>query len=312
VLKLKDLFEEAIKKRSSLINNPNEEVYRLFNQRADGVDGLTLDFYKEYILLQDFGCGEGFFHSDEFHTALNFIDDYFRPTGILLKNRKKSTDDFSSTVLKGSLPPGDIVVRHNGISALADIVNSQNTGVFADMRNVRSAMLPYYEAGGTILNLFCYTGLFSVHALMNGGFSAINVDVSKSVLTRARENYVLNGLKVNDRDFIREDSKSAIKYLAKKNRVFDIVIFDPPTFSRSKASSFSVDTDYSDYLEKINLLITNGYCLSAINTAAVDRQSYMGKHPSHWKNIFLQNEPEDYPSADSSYLKVGLWKVDNR
>ena len=96
-----------------------------------------------------------------------------------------------------------------------------------------------------MLNLFSYTALFSVHAVRRGITGAVNVDLSRAVLERAKVNYGLNGLRIDERDFIYGDSLEWIRRFRKKGRTFSFVIFDPPTFSRNRQRSFSSRRDYA-------------------------------------------------------------------
>jgi 23S rRNA (cytosine1962-C5)-methyltransferase len=73
-----------------------------------------------------------------------------------------------SELLSGVAPPDGYLVRQNGVTVAVDLVEGQHTGIFLDMRTVRRKLLPYYGSVGTMLNLFSYTAVFSVHALLNG------------------------------------------------------------------------------------------------------------------------------------------------
>ena len=99
------------------------------------------------------------------------------------------------------------------------------------MREVRKDLTRYYGSMDSMVNLFCYTALFSVHGLCNGLKKSLNIDVSKAVLKKARTNYILNDLTIDDRDFIYGDSLDWLKILNKKEQTFSMAIVDPPTFS---------------------------------------------------------------------------------
>ena len=160
----------------------------------------------------------------------------------------------------------------------------------------------------SVINLFSYTGIFSVHARLGGVASACNVDISNTVLRRAQSNYRLNGLKVDMRDFVQEDSARYIRRAVKKGESCSMVLFDPPTFARSKSGSFSVKQDYSQYLGLIESFGCQ-YALTVINTHSVSEEEYFSFHPSTWENEFFMHESDDFPAESEYYLKVGLWKV---
>ena len=304
----------ALLKRAGLASG-QDEAYRLFNSAGDGIDGLIIDRYGAFCLVQ-------FFREDlevlaeTVHDALRESDTGFLRKGILLKRRMKSDcadpqTEYMSELLSGEFPPDGFTVRQNGILMKVDLVRGMNTGLFLDMRSVRDRLGAIYASAAPrrVLNLFCYTGAFSVHALKHGASSCINVDTSRTVLARAMENYRVNGITPPQRDFVCMDAAEYLRYAARKSLHFDHVIFDPPTFSRGKKGSFSVTRDYPALLEAIAGVADGGLVLSVINTHSVADREYMDLHPSSWTRLFFANEPDDFPAASDCYLKAGLWRV---
>ncbi len=313
-----DLLKSAVLSRKSFFELKDTNCFRLFNASGDGLDGITVDYYDGHILVQYFT-----------REVENSIFDYLAIIGglsshvdapiksILLKNRKtvRGNQDFDelrdSRIVEGDYPEGGIAVLHNGIKANVDLIHGQSTGIFMDMYQVRADLAPYYKSGDikSVLNLFSYTALFSVHALLNGAENAINVDLSKAVLKRARENYVLNSLKVDERDFVYGDSLEWVKIFGKKRRKFDLVIFDPPTFARNRKKKFSVRRDFPAMLNEIGKIVSeNGFVLTSINSYSVPSEEYMKSHPAGWENIRFWTESADFKYSDNHYLKAGLWK----
>lgn len=309
-------LKNAILKRNNLFNNSETNSFRLFNNIGDGLEGLTIDLYKNYLLVQIFD-NKLMDNIDKIKNEILNLEDKIpvEIDGILLKSRLKIKNNadrenlHKSIVLKGNLPPEKYIVKQLGINVSVDLVNSLNTGLFLDMRLVREKLEKYLPEIDSMLNLFCYTGLFSVHALKKGVKQVVNVDLSKPALKRARENYRLNNLEVDDRDFIAGTAGEWLKKFVKKDKNFSLIVFDPPTFSRNKKNSFSIVRDYTNYLEQINKISKNGYVLSAINTYSVTKKDYFNYHPKKWENVFYCNEPEDFPYDKNPYLKVGLWKT---
>jgi 23S rRNA (cytosine1962-C5)-methyltransferase len=304
----------AIERRTSLAAGP-DEAYRLFNSAGDGIDGLIIDRYGAFCLVQ-------FFREDleslaeAVHVALCACDTGFDRRGVLLKRRMKSDcadpqTEYMSELLSGEFPSDEYTVRQNGILMKVDLVRGMNTGLFLDMRSVRDRLSSVYAdaAPRRVLNLFCYTGAFSVHALKHGASSCINVDTSRTVLGRAMENYKINGITPPQRDFVCMDAAEYLRYAARKSLQFDHVIFDPPTFSRGKKGSFSVKSDYPALLDAIAGVAAGGLVLSVINTHSVPDRDYFSLHPSSWEQVFFANEPDDFPPAEDCYLKAGLWRV---
>ncbi len=320
--KMINAIKRAFERRAYLFSNSVNDCFRLFNSAGDGIEGLTIDLYGAYILIQYFS---EYIHNKLFNTP-GLRDSLIRSIlelpsdicGILLKNRTelKGSHDYNkirkSLLLWGNIPQENYKVKTNGIYAFADLINGQNTGIFLDMRRVRDKLKTVYKEKkiSTMLNLFSYTSIFSVHALTCGVKNAVNVDLSKRVIKKAKNNYCLNNLNINDRDFIYGDAMSRIKIFRKKNRKFDFIIFDPPTFSRNKKRTFSVKKDYAHTLPEIDKILEPcGHILTCINSFSVSKEEYLSYHPSKWRLIMFENEPEDFPPHKDHYLKAGLWKT---
>ena len=309
------LLSSAIERRGVLFENPETDCFRIFNTSGDGIDGLTADYYAGYILLQYFNAEAGAMINRILPDLIKSLPVPVK--GVLSKNRMTPSkdeipdDQWKSVILEGDYPADGIIVLQNGVKARVDLVNGQNTGIFLDMREIRDKLNRFYESESLnrMLNLFSYTALFSVHALKNGVRNSVNIDLSRGVLNRAKVNYELNGLKVDQRDFIYGDALDWTKQLSKKGITFDFAIFDPPTFARNKKKNFSVKKDYSDSLQRVELLIDSGFILTSINSYTVTEQEYRSYHPDNWELLMFGNESSDFVYSGSPYLKVGLWKI---
>ncbi|MBN2160735.1 MAG: class I SAM-dependent rRNA methyltransferase [Spirochaetes bacterium] len=300
------------------MKDPDTNCFRLFNGDGDGIPGLIIDWYGEYMLIQYFSR-DLYSATDEIALAIERSADLLpaRPLGLLLKKRLKPSDDrdisaaMKSSLIEGSWPPGNCQVRQNGVLAAVDLVGGQSTGIFLDMREVRERLTGYYRPSDIMLNLFSYTALFSVHAIKHGVAGAVNVDLSKGVLGRAKANYALNGLKIDDRDFIYGDSIEWLRRFNRQGKSFSFVIFDPPTFSRNRRRTFSLKRNYRESLGLVNGLVTEGYVLTSVNSYSVSREQYLSFHPDGWRLEFLASESSDFATAAKPYLKVGLWAIKN-
>lgn len=127
-----------------------------------------------------------------------------------------------------------------------DFAAGYSVGLFVDQRNNRSYVRQVRPK--TMLNCFAYTCAFSV-AAANVGAKTVSVDLSKKSLARGRENFALNSQPTDDHRFIADDAMEVLPRLARKGEKFDIIILDPPTFSRSKAGKqFQVEEDFEKLL----------------------------------------------------------------
>lgn len=149
-------------------------------------------------------------------------------------------------------------VREAGLNFKVNLSDYLDTGLFLDHRITRE-MVRSEAAGKRVLNLFCYTGSFSVYAAAGGAAEVTSVDLSKTYLKWAEDNFELNGLKEEGKyHFLHEDVK---QYLDKiKPASFDLVIMDPPTFSNSKrmVDFLDIQRDHVELINKVIVAMTHG------------------------------------------------------
>jgi len=313
-MNITSVLARAYEKRASLFGDGDTTCFRLVNSAGDGLDGICVDWYDGFVLIQlyrDLGERELKCVIAAFRDSLSLLP--LPARGLLLKRRPASASGDAAAVrsvlIEGEYPPPSFIVRQNGVRAVVDLIHGLNTGIFLDMREVRARLSSYIGSTDAMLNLFCYTGLFSVHALVHGASSAVNVDLSKTALSRAKTNYGLNGLRVDDRDFIRGDAIAWARRFMKKGLPFTIAVFDPPTFARNKSRTFSTKRNYRESLAVLDACVSEGHVLTSVNTRSIPTDEYRSFHPSWWRPEFIMHEPSDFPIADIPYLKVGLWRV---
>ncbi|MCC6448007.1 MAG: class I SAM-dependent methyltransferase [Chitinophagaceae bacterium] len=139
-------------------------------------------------------------------------------------------------------------VKENGIKFLINLQDYLDTGLFLDHRNTRN-LVKSQSKGKQVLNLFAYTGSFSVYAAMGGAFSTTTVDLSNTYLNWAKENFKLNQLSISKHQFIKADVKEWIAQ--QPTKLYDLIVLDPPTISKSKMTKSDFDVQL-DHVELIN------------------------------------------------------------
>jgi 23S rRNA (cytosine1962-C5)-methyltransferase len=292
-----------------------EDCGRIFNGNGSLLPGITIDKYHDSLLIQYFSSD----YCEEIgvicKSSLDLFSKFYPISSIWYKDRTilkhvKSMAEKRESIHYWGSEDRFIQVRHNGCICTVDLVSGQNPGIFMDMREIRNCLTEYYPQVDSLVNLFCYTSLFSVHALANGVSKAVNVDTSKQVLLRSQENYRNNNLVVDSRDFIHEDSGRYLKRMYKRKETCDLVFYDPPTFSRNKKFHYSVKSDYRNHLDLIST-ISNRYVLTAINSYSVSKDEYLSYHPRSWEMLFFKNEARDFLNPHDPYLKCALWQVNN-
>lgn len=140
-------------------------------------------------------------------------------------------------------------VQEDGLKFLVNLSDYVDTGLFLDHRNTRKMVRDAAE-GKHFLNLFAYTGSFSVYAAAGGAASTTTVDWSRNYLDWAKENLAINGFEGNDHQFVAADS---MEFLQNNQQKFDLVVVDPPTFSNRKGAEEDWDVQ-AHYAELLNLL----------------------------------------------------------
>jgi len=142
----------------------------------------------------------------------------------------------------------EFVVQENGLRFIVNLSDYLDTGLFLDHRITRQ-MVREVSKGKRILNLFCYTGSFSVYAAAGGAEKVVSVDLSKTYLDWAARNMQLNFPEFQQHDLVHADVKQYLKTLPKNS--FDVIVMDPPTFSNSKRMEDFLDIQ-RDHVELIN------------------------------------------------------------
>lgn len=139
-------------------------------------------------------------------------------------------------------------VQENGIKFLVNLNDYLDTGLFLDHRVIRKQVMSESK-GKHVLNLFSYTGSFSVYAAMGGAFTTTTLDLSNTYLNWAKENFKANNLSLAKHSFIKTDCKEWLKQ--NPSRLFDIIVLDPPTLSKSKMTKTTFDVQL-DHVEMVN------------------------------------------------------------
>ncbi|MBK7690007.1 MAG: class I SAM-dependent methyltransferase [Bacteroidetes bacterium] len=168
------------------------------------------------------------------------------PEDIYIKSRERKKE--SGQYEKVNQHKEKFIVQENGIHFWVNLSDYVDTGLFLDHRNTRQ-IVKTLSKGKHILNLFAYTGSFSVYAAMGGAFTTTTVDLSNTYLNWAKENFQLNKIPLSKHQFIKTDVKQWIKQ--EPSKLYDIIVLDPPTVSKSKMASSTFDVQ-ADHVELIN------------------------------------------------------------
>lgn len=237
-----------------------ENACRVVFGDADGLPGLTVDKFGEYLSFQIVSLGMANFQEKIIESLVKL----FQPRGICQRNdvavREKEGLPLVAGCVYGELPDRAQFMEHDA-KMEADILHGQKTGHFLDQQENRGRIKPYCK-GRTVLDLCCHTGGFSIHAALYGAEAVKSVDVSGEALDMLQENAKLNGVadrittvEANVFDLVREESDAGQKY--------GFVICDPPAFTKSRKTLDSAYRGYKELnLRCMKMVESGGYLAS--------------------------------------------------
>lgn len=208
--------------------------YRWVYGESDGLPAIVVDLYDEYAVIRTY------VESVEFLVpwVADALHAHAVMKGILWRRGRGQVES-----LWGRLPPKDHTIEEHGLLFRIDLFAGQKTGFFFDQRENRRSLSSWCQ-GRTVLDCFCYTGAFAVHALRGGADSVALCDISTGAVDAARENIALNGLDSDQNRFLAQDCFALLDSLAREKRRFDVVILDPPSFARDRQSRRAAERAY--------------------------------------------------------------------
>jgi 23S rRNA (cytosine1962-C5)-methyltransferase len=218
----KKRFENAFQLRKNFVLNKTS-AYRLIHSEGDGIPGLTVDVYNDIAVI-DF--------------KISGTENLYKTFAGIIKEMGFTalyvSDDVSGN-LKGQTlfgeVPEQITIEEYDLKFLVDIVNGQKTGFFIDQRENRK-LLEDFAQGRNVLNLFSYTGGFSVYALHGGARQVWSVDVSLDAIKTAEKNVEINGLDTSKHIVMKENAFDVLNNLP--SNVYDLIVLDPPAFAKKE------------------------------------------------------------------------------
>jgi 23S rRNA (cytosine1962-C5)-methyltransferase len=248
-----EFFREKINQAKSLrekiLNVSLTNAYRIINSESDGLPGLIVDRYGEYIVCQFLSSGVEFFKE----VVTDILNDMFKPKGIYERSnvdvREKEGLKSAKGSLRGTEPEDLVEILENGFKFLVDIKEGHKTGFYLDQRDNRK-LISAFAKEKTVLNCFSYTGGFSVYALTSGAEKVTQVETSASALDLSLRNFELNNLNPSSVENINDDVFTVLRKFRDERKTFDLIILDPPKFADSASQIQKASRGYKD----INLL----------------------------------------------------------
>jgi 23S rRNA (cytosine1962-C5)-methyltransferase len=211
---------------------PQSNALRLINAESDGLPGLVVDAYGEFLVLQALTLGI----ERRKQLLVELLEELFSPAGIYERSDVgvRALEGLSPVKgpLAGEPPPPKLEIGEGGVRFWVDIAGGHKTGFYLDQRENR-LFCRELSSGREVLDICCYTGGFGVQAAAGGAESVLFLETSARHLRWARDHLRLNGLGEVRGGFVAGDAFQELRRLARERKRFDLVILDPPKFARS-------------------------------------------------------------------------------
>jgi 23S rRNA (cytosine1962-C5)-methyltransferase len=310
-------FERAAELRRLLFGSSLPQAMRVFTGESEGLPGVTVDRYGDFVVAQWLSAG-ALPWRDELYDA---IESAWRPRAIYEQRRVRPLAGGGppepGVRARGEEAPLELVIEDDGCRFGIDVTAPLGVGLFPDMR-LGWAAVAARASGRRVLNVFSYTGAFSVHAARAGAAEVVAVDTAAKAHARARRNLELSGLADVRHETLTADAAKTLERFASRGRWFDIVVCDPPTFSHGPAGQFSFARDLARLAgASAAVLAPGGFLLLASNStklsaADLDRALAEGGAAARAELRIIERIglPPDFPVApgfpEGNYLKLAI------
>jgi len=294
------------------------ENCRLVFGEADYLPALIIDKFNDHFVLQTLSLG-----MDRWKPAIvSALERLFQPKGIYERNDVPVRELEGLPQQKGFLSaPFDtqIIINENGLRLHVDIENGQKTGYFLDQHDNRRA-IQHIVKGADVLGAFTYTGSFETHAGFYGAKSVLGLDISENAVVQARRNAELNGLSAICR-YEAINAFDALKQWSKEGRQYDVVMLDPPAFTKSRETIQKAITGYKEInLRGMKLVKKGGFLVTSSCTNLVQPELFLETIQLAAKDarrrlrqVTFQAQASDHPIIagweNTNYLKFLIVQV---
>ncbi|MBI4082426.1 MAG: class I SAM-dependent rRNA methyltransferase [Candidatus Lambdaproteobacteria bacterium] len=309
-------LEKALAIRQSLLGWETTG-FRLFNGEGDGVPGLVCDVYAGTAVLRMDGLGP-----EAFWDTAGVADWVAGALGVTtVWERKRRGSGGESHVLIGTPPEAPVAFTENGVRFTADVVQGQKTGFFLDQRENRERVRSL-AMGRRVLNLFGYTGGFSIYAGLGGAAQVTTVDVSKAAIEAAGLHWKMNGLPRAGHEGVEADAFEFLEQAVREGRTWELVVSDPPSFAPNKESVPAARRGYRRLLTACaNVTAPDGLLCACSCSSHVDLPMFLDLCEQAAENVGrraaileMRGQPFDHPTPlampEFRYLKFVLLRIE--
>ncbi|WP_437965539.1 class I SAM-dependent methyltransferase [Sorangium sp. So ce260] len=275
-------MREAAERRYGVARAGDTTAFRLVHGAGDGLPFVSVDLYGEHLVVSLFGAGEGEPGAPPRDVVLDAAH-RLGARGVYLKVRPKHAsvivdarrEEFSPRhAVRGESAPEELTVLEHGLPFKVRLGDGLSTGIFLDQRENRRRVRELAR-GARVLNLFAYTGAFTVAAVAGGARESVTVDVSRGAVAWARENLAAIGADAAAHVVVEADVFPWLKTAAQSGQRFDLIVLDPPSFATTKKSRFSAASDFGALAAlAFRLLAPGGRLLACTNHRGIVRAKF--------------------------------------
>ena len=294
------------------------ENCRLVFGEADGLPALIIDKFNDYFVLQTLSLG-----IEKWKPAIvEAINAIFKPKGIYERNdvpvRELEGLEQKKDFLSDPFPT-EIIIQENGLQFYVDIENGQKTGYFLDQQDNRRA-IQHIVKGADVLGAFTYTGTFEIHAAHYGAKSVLGIDISENAVAQANRNAALNQLD-HIVKFEAMNAFDVLKNWGKEGRKYDVVMLDPPAFTKNRSSIEKAVTGYKEInLRGMKMINNGGFLVTSSCTNLVSPELFLDTiymaakdAKKRIRQVTYQSQSSDHPiiwgMENTHYLKFLIVEV---
>lgn len=317
----RDRLAQSIHARLRILANGETTACRLVNAENDGIPGLVVDRYQDVLVVQILNAGMEIRKQMLVETLWEMVspEAIYERSDVDVRQKEGLSDQ--TGLLMGTLPPQPLEFLENGLRFLVDVPQGHKSGFYLDQRQNRHLLgclvrdLVRAEIKPRLLNVFSFTGGFTVYGLHGGAASAVNVDTSQQALELGRHILERNHLPLHQVCDIAEDAFQALRKLRSHGEHFDIIVLDPPKFAASQKDIHRASRGYKDInMQAMHVLAPGGILLTFSCSGAVSEDLFQkivfGAAQDAGRDLQIigkMSQADDHPVAltfpEGAYLK---------
>jgi 23S rRNA (cytosine1962-C5)-methyltransferase len=308
----------AITNKKHLLTQENK-CFRLLNGEGDELPGVVADYYDGVIVLKlDGAAAEAFWKKEE---IANYFMEQNQITVKCVYFKRKNREEEKGMILAGDCENlSDLEFVEHGVKFRTNIIDAAKTGFFLDQRENRN-FIRSVSKDKSLLNLFGYTGGFSVYAGLGGASKVTTVDIAPNAIKASEVNWQINHLSAEMHDALCVDAFEFVTDAQKQKKMWDIVITDPPSFAPNQKAVESAREAYTKiFADSLRLVKDGGFFAASSCSGHISFEAFLeivqealSKSRRRGKVLLIKGQPEDHPFPfalpEMRYLKFVYLQV---